>query len=129
MNTLKPVVRAALLIGVGAFAAGAGAAELVGIDWGQAQRFELHRALPAGQVLEVCGPLAAGQAVDWQFVASAPVAFNIHHHIGKQAIYAERRQKTKSMTARFQPKEASDYCWMWTAPKDQAVQLQLLLRH
>lgn len=105
------------------------AAEVVSIDWGKAQRFELQRRLDAGQVLEVCGPVDAGQAVDWQFVASSPLAFNIHHHIGKQAVYAERRQKTKSMTARFQPTEANDYCWMWTAPKDQAVQLQLLLRH
>jgi hypothetical protein len=102
------------------------AAELVPIRWGEAQRFELQRALPAGQVLEVCGPLAAGQAVDWQFVASAPLAFNIHHHVGKRVFYAERRQRTKSLTARFAPAEAAEYCWMWTAKTD--TQLQLLLR-
>ena len=105
------------------------AADMVSIDWGKAQRFELQRRIEAAQVLEVCGPLAEGQAVDWQFVASSPLAFNIHHHVGKQAIYAERRQRTRSLTSRFKPTEAAEYCWMWTAPKDQAVQLQLLLRY
>jgi hypothetical protein len=105
------------------------AAEVVGIDWGSSQRFELQRRIEPGQVLEVCGPLAAGQAVDWQFVADQALAFNIHHHIGKQVQYMERRSRTKSLTMRFKPTEAADYCWMWKAPKDQAVQLQLLLRH
>jgi hypothetical protein len=106
------------------------AAEIVTIDWGTSQRFELQRRIEPGKVLEVCGKLAAGQAVDWQFVASEPVAFNIHHHVGKQVHYAERRTKTKSMTQRFTPAEAADYCWMWTAPAGAPpVQLQLLLRH
>jgi hypothetical protein len=105
------------------------AAELVRIDWGSAQRFELQRRVEAGKVLEVCGPLAAGQAVDWQFVADQALAFNIHHHVGKKVEYAERRQRSRSMTARFTPGVAADYCWMWTAPKTQAVQLQLLLRY
>lgn len=112
-------------LGIGA----AQAAELVTIDWGEARRFELQRRIEAGKVLEVCGPLPAGQAIDWQFVADAPLAFNIHHHVGKQVQYAERRARTKTMTARFTPVDAADYCWMWTAPKTAAVQLQLLLRH
>lgn len=108
----------------------AAAADIVTIDWGSAQRFELQRRIEPGKVLEVCGKLAAGQAVDWQFVASEALAFNIHHHIGKQVQYAERRAKTKSMTQRFTPTEAADYCWMWTAPAGgEPVQLQLLLRH
>lgn len=105
----------------------AAAAELVPIHWGSAQRFELQRSLAAGQVLEVCGPLKPGMAVDWQFVSSAPLAFNLHHHVGKQVFYAERRARSKGLTARFQPKEAHDYCWMWTAREP--TQLQLLLRH
>lgn len=103
------------------------AAEIVPISWGSAQRFELQRSLAAGQVLEVCGPLKPGMAVDWQFVTSAPVAFNLHHHVGKQVFYAERRARSKGLTARFEPKEAQDYCWMWTARE--ATQLQLLLRY
>lgn len=110
-------------------AGSAQAAEVVEIDWGKAQRFELQRRIEAGQVLEVCAPLAEAQSVDWQFVASEALAFNIHHHVGKQAIYAERRQRTKSLTSRFRPTEAAAYCWMWTAPKDRASQLQLLMRY
>lgn len=105
------------------------AAEIVNIDWGKAQRFELQRSIEPGKVLEVCGPLASGQAVDWQFTASAPLAFNIHHHVGKQVHYAERRNKTKSLTMRFKPTETADYCWMWTAPEGEVVRLQLLLRY
>jgi hypothetical protein len=124
-------MRAALLITLvlASFAQAAQAAEIVEIDWGKSQRFELQRRIEAGQVLEVCGPLAEGQAVDWQFVASEPLAFNIHHHVGKQVFYAERRQRTKSLTSRFKPAEAADYCWMWKAPKDKGLQLQLLLRY
>jgi hypothetical protein len=117
------------LLIAGSLCGGAQAAELVEIAWGSAQRFELQRRIEAGKVLEVCGPLAAGQAVDWQFVANRPLAFNIHHHVGRKAEYAVRRQRSKGMTSRFTPAEAADYCWMWTAPKDQAVQMQLLLRH
>ena len=105
------------------------AAEIVDIDWGKSQRFEMQRSIGAGQVLELCGPLAKGQAVEWQFVADHPLAFNIHHHIGKQAQYAERRSRTKSLTSRFVPPQAADFCWMWTAPKQQAVQIQVLLRY
>lgn len=105
------------------------AAETIGIDWGKAQRFELQRRVEAGQTLEVCGPLLRGQGVEWQFVASHPLAFNIHRHVGKQAIYAQRRQRTKSLTMRFVPEDAADYCWMWTAPPGEAVQLQVLMRY
>ena len=113
------------LLSVSAFAA-----DIVTIDWGSAQRFELQRRIEPGKVLEVCGKLAAGQAVDWQFVASEAVAFNIHHHVGKQVHYAERRAKTKTMTQRFTPEEAADYCWMWTAPAGgEPVQVQVLLRY
>ena len=124
-------MRVALLIALllASSAQAAQAAEIVEIDWGKSQRFELQRRIEAGQVLEVCGPLAEGQAVDWQFVASEPLAFNIHHHVGKQVFYAERRQRTKSMTSRFKPAEAAAYCWMWKAPKDKGLQLQLLLRY
>jgi hypothetical protein len=121
---MRAVVLTALLL-----AGAAQAAEVVTIDWGSAQRFELQRRVEAGKVLEVCGPLPAGRAVDWQFVADQALAFNIHHHVGKKVEYAERRQRIKSMTARFAPTEAADYCWMWTAPKEQAVQLQVLLRY
>lgn len=127
LTTLKFAALAAMLT---LYSAWAMAAEVVTIDWGKSQRFELQRSIEPGKVLELCGPLAEGQAVDWQFVASAPVAFNIHHHVGKQVHYAERRTKTKSMTLRFTPSEAADYCWMWTAPAGtQPVQLQVLLRY
>ena len=119
----------ALFLALTMLAGSAQAAELVKIEWGDAQRFELQRRIEAGQVLEVCGALPAGQGIDWQFVASDALAFNIHHHVGKQVHYAERRSRVKSMTSRFTPTESADYCWMWTAPKTAAVQLQLLLRH
>jgi hypothetical protein len=108
---------------------GVWAAEVVNIDWGKSQRFEMQRSIAPGQVLELCGPLSKGQGVDWQFVADHPLAFNIHHHIGKQIQYAERRTRTKSLTSRFVPEQATDYCWMWTAPAQQAVRVQVLLRY
>lgn len=130
MNRAMALLRRLVLpLIVGGLCGSSQAAEVVEIAWGSAQRFELQRRIEAGKVLEVCGPLAAGQAVDWQFVADRALAFNIHHHVGKKVEYAVRRQRSKSMTSRFTPAAAADYCWMWTAPKEQAVQMQLLLRH
>ncbi len=119
--------------GLGLLGAGAQAAEpavdQVRIAWGQAQRFELQRQIAGGGVLEVCGPLSPRQAVDWQFVASGALSFSIHHRIGKQRVYAERRHRTKSLTSRLKPELAADFCWSWTAPVNEPIQLQLLLRH
>ncbi len=121
---MKTLLLAGLMLGLNVQAA-----ELVTIDWGKSQRFEMQRSIAPGQVLELCGPLAKGQGVDWQFVSDHPLAFNIHHHIGKQVQYAERRTRTKSLTSRFVPSQAADYCWMWTAPKQQAIRVQVLLRY
>ena len=104
------------------------AAEVVTIDWGSNQRFDLQREVAPGQVLEVCGPLLRGQGVQWQFTSSQPVAFNIHHHIGKQVFYAAKRHQTRGLTQRFVPEEANTYCWMWTAPPKAAANVVLTLR-
>jgi hypothetical protein len=104
------------------------AAEVVTIDWGSHQRFDLQREVAPGQVLEVCGALMGGQGVQWQFTSSQPVAFNIHHHIGKQVFYAARRHQTRGLTQRFVPAEPNTYCWMWTAPRKEATKVVLTLR-
>ena len=125
--------RRVIFAAIGAWALGcslaAGAAEVVPIVWSAQQRFDVSRTIPAGQVLEVCGALAKGQGVEWRFKADQAVAFNIHHHVGKQVFYAARRGKTRGLTQRFVPEQATDYCWMWTAPPQAAVQLTLSLRY
>ncbi len=109
-------------------AAAWGAADVVTIDWGQHQRFDLHREVAPGQVLEVCGALQGGQGVHWRFTSSQPMAFNIHHHIGRQVFYAAKRHQTRGLTQRFVPAEANTYCWMWTAPPKVASTVVLTLR-
>lgn len=109
-------------------AAAFSAAEVVTIDWGSNQRFDLQREVAPGQVLEVCGALLGGQGVQWQFTSSQPVAFNIHHHIGRQVFYAAKRHQTRGLTQRFVPPEANTYCWMWTAPPKTATNVVLTLR-
>lgn len=103
--------------------------EMIPIVWSSQQRFDVNRTIPEGQVLEVCGGLAVGQGVEWRFSADQVVAFNIHHHVGKQTFYAVRRGKTRGLTQRFTPEQATDYCWMWTAPPQSPVHLKLSLRY
>lgn len=103
-------------------------AEVVTIDWGSHQRFDLQRNVAPGQVLEVCGSLVGGQGVQWHFTSSQPVAFNIHHHIGKQVFHAVQRRQTRGLTQRFVPDETNTYCWMWTAPAKAPASVVLTLR-
>jgi hypothetical protein len=64
---------------------------------------------------ERCVRLAAGEAIRYRFVASAPVAFNIHHHRGDQVLYPVRRNGVTDADTTFRAEHADDYCLMWQA--------------
>jgi hypothetical protein len=129
MQTMNRFLISLLLAGALLAQGSPQAVQSLRIDWGKSQRFELERRIEPGAVMALCGSLVEGQAVEWQFVADQAVAFSIYHRIGKQVQYLERRTRTKSLTNRFVPQQATEYCWSWQAPKQAAVQIQLLMRY
>ena len=45
-------------------------------------RFERSVIVAPGKFTEVCGKLPAGLIVAWNFEATVPLDFNVHHHFG-----------------------------------------------
>jgi len=99
------------------------------IEWGSANRFEGEQGLAQGETLEVCGPLAKGQAVQWTFHADGVLAFDIHHLLGKRVYYGEKRLRTKGLQGRYEAPEAVNYCWRWTNRGAAPVRMAFMLRH
>lgn len=109
-------------------AMGTPAAELVEISWTPAGRFERTLAVPAGGFAEVCGKLAKGTRVRWEFVADAAMAFNIHYHVGKDVVYPERRDGAARLSGELVAPLDQDYCWMWSNKSKSDAQAALALQ-
>lgn len=103
------------------------ATHIVDIAWPPDGRFAHKAQIAAGKFVEVCGKLAVGEGVRWSFTGSAPVDFNIHYHVGKEAVFPARQAQISSGRDTLNVAVAQDYCWMWTnkgsAPVSLAVDL------
>lgn len=103
------------------------ATHIVDIAWPPDGRFAHKAQIAAGKFVEVCGKLAVGEGVRWSFTAGAPVDFNIHYHVGKEAVFPARQTQVTSGRDTLNVAVAQDYCWMWTnkgsAPVSLAVDL------
>jgi hypothetical protein len=74
-----------------------------------------------GKVGEVCMALGAGDSLAWEFDASAPLDFNLHHHVGKKVLMPVERKAVAADRAEHRADRRNDWCLMWTAPAAQAV--------
>jgi hypothetical protein len=81
----------------------------------------IRLSIAAGKVGEVCMPLGAGDTLAWRFRASAPVDFNLHHHVGEQVLTPVALTARTRSRARHTADRRNDWCLMWTAPAAQAV--------
>ena len=103
-------------------------ADGVDIRWSADARFTHKTGIGPGKFVEVCGKLAAGQNVRWNFEAGAPLEFNIHYHQGKDVEYPAKLAAAARAEDTLQVKVAQDYCWMWSnksaAPATLSVTLQ-----
>ena len=108
--------------------AGAGVrAEVIDIRWAAGGRFERVLTVAPGRVAEVCGSLASGARVAWQFEADAALEFNIHYHVAKDVIYPiAPASKVKAQDV-LRVTQQQDYCWMWRNATDASVTLRLLM--
>ncbi len=122
-NSRTCVALAAATLCGGALAAG----PIVDIAWSPDGRFAHKAQIAAGKFVEVCGKLAAGDGVRWSFTAGAPVDFNIHHHVGKEAVFPVKQAQVAAGRDTLIVAVAQDYCWMWTnkgtAPASLTVEL------
>ncbi len=111
MNNIRTCMAlAAVTLCGGALAA----SHVVDIAWSADGRFAHKAQIAAGKFVEACGKLAAGDGVRWNFAASAPVDFNIHYHVGKEAVFPVKQAQVSSGRDLLNATVAQDYCWMWT---------------
>ena len=111
---MKHIRRCAALAAATLSGAALAAAHIVDIAWQPDGRFAHKAQIAAGMFVEVCGKLAVGEGVRWSFTAAAPVDFNIHYHVGKEAAFPARQTQVSSGRDTLNVAVAQDYCWMWT---------------
>ena len=102
---------------------------IVDIAWSPDGRFAHKTQIAAGKFVEVCGKLAVGEGVRWNFATAAPVDFNIHYHVGKEAVFPAKQAQVSSGRDTLNVTVAQDYCWMWTNKGSAPVSLTVDLAH
>ena len=103
------------------------ASHIVDIAWAPDGRFAHKAQIAAGKFVEVCGKLAVGEGVRWNFTAAAPVDFNIHYHLGKEAVFPAKQTQVSDGRDTLKVSVAQDYCWMWTNKGSAPVSLTVEL--
>lgn len=103
------------------------AAHIVDIAWSPDGRFTHNTQIAAGKFVEVCGKLAVGDTIRWNYTAAEPVDFNIHYHVGKEVVFPAKQAQVSTGRDTLRVALAQDYCWMWTnkgtKPASLAVEL------
>ncbi|MEL4179387.1 hypothetical protein AABB87_11260 [Roseateles sp. PN1] len=118
-------VSVALLLGMGPSLAWA---EITPLVWSEAGVFEAKLPVAAGKFAEVCGPVAEGQRIAWQFESDQALDFNIHFHLGKQVSYPERQKQVQRAQGELTVSAPQDHCWMWSNKGSSAGTLTLRLK-
>ena len=126
MTRFTPVAFA-FAIGLSLAGAAASNPRIVEIVWSADGRFEHRAPVAAGSFVELCGKLAGGQAVRWRYEASAPLDFNIHHHVGKDVVYSARQDQISVGADTLVVRTPEDHCWMWRNKGAMPVQLAVTL--
>jgi len=100
----------ALVMAQQAFAA----SHIVEIAWSRDLAFAHSASVEPGKFVELCGKLAPGDAIRWEFAASVPADFNIHYHVGKEAEFPAKQVQVSSGQDTLRVGVREDYCWMWS---------------
>ena len=100
---------------------------IVDIAWSPEGRYKHQAHIAAGKFVEVCGKLAVGNSVRWSFTSAAPVDFNIHYHVGKEAVFPVKQAQVAMGDDTLKVAVAQDYCWMWTNKGSAPVSLTVEL--
>jgi hypothetical protein len=104
--------------------------EIIELKWTQGGRFERSLAVAPGKFAELCGPLQAGQRVQWSFESDRALNFNIHYHVGKDVHYPAKQDQVERAQGELAVDSRQDYCWMWVNKTGTAARLAVsLTRH
>lgn len=107
--------------------AAAALAEVIELQWQDAGRFERSLTIAPGKFAEICGPLEAGQAVQWSFEADRALNFNVHYHVDKEVRYPAKKESVKRLQGDLSVDSRQDYCWMWTNKTTASTKLSVTL--
>jgi hypothetical protein len=114
----------ALVIAQQAFAA----SHIVEIAWSRDGAFAHGASVEPGKFVELCGKLALGDTIRWDFDASLPVDFNIHYHVGKGAEFPAKQAQVSSGRDTLRVVVPEDYCWMWSNKSASLARIDVRLR-
>ena len=89
-------------------------ADIMDIAWDSSGRFERSVNVAPGRFAEVCGQLPMDAKVRWNFEASMPLDFNVHHHVGKEVKFASKLVAVNAAKDTLDAKTEQEYCWMWS---------------
>jgi hypothetical protein len=101
---------------------------IVEINWGSDGTFRHRATVAPGKSIEVCGKLHTGVTIGWEFEAAGPMDFNIHYHLGKDAVVPARLQQVMRAKETLKVSVPQDYCWMWSNKNGAARQVSVSLK-
>lgn len=127
LKNIKNIRTCGMLAAAALCGAAGASSHIVDIAWAPDGRFAHDAKVAAGKFVEVCGKLATGDSVRWSFTAAAPVDFNIHYHVGKDAVFPARQAQVAVGRDTLNVTAAHDYCWMWTNKGSAPVSLKFEL--
>lgn len=104
------------------------ASHIVGIAWSRDGAFAHGASVDSGKFVELCGKLAPGDAIRWEFAASLPVDFNIHYHVGKEAEFPAKQAQVSSGQDTLRVAVREDYCWMWSNKSSSPARIDIRLQ-
>lgn len=107
--------------------AGVARAEVIELHWQDSGRFERSLTIAPGKFAEICGPLEAGQAVQWSFEADVALNFNVHYHVDKDVRYPAKKENVKRLQGDLSVDSRQDYCWMWSNKTTASTKLSVTL--
>lgn len=79
-----------------------------------------------GKVHEVCMELGFGQKLEYAFMSSRGMKFNIHYHEGEKVSFPVEEYLTKEASDIFTPMGDHGYCMMWTNSNDNPARLNVI---
>lgn len=76
------------------------------------------------EIYEDCIEIFPDQVLDYAFGSFMPLDFNIHCHENDKIVYPVAKDSISSDRGSFQPEKQQYYCFMWTNPHTEPVELK-----
>ena len=78
------------------------------------------------EVHQICLPLEFSRKLDYAFMSSRDLAFNIHYFNGDNMTYATPEKSTHDHAELFTAMEDREHCMMWKNNNDRSVKLNVI---